>query len=221
MIPVVTIDGPSGAGKGTICQLLAKKLGYSLLDSGALYRLTALAVELKGIDFDDADAAGQIAENLAVEFQVTDQGVVILLEGKDVSSAIRQEHVGMNASIVAAYPQVRAGLLACQRNFQKLPGLVADGRDMGTTVFPEAPVKVFLTASAQERAKRRVLQLEEKGESPDFEKILADIELRDKKDRERVESPLIPADDATVLDSTNLSIDGVLTEVVALVSQRL
>lgn len=221
MIPVVTIDGPSGAGKGTICQLLAKKLGYSLLDSGALYRLTALAVELKNIDFNDADAAGQIAENLAVEFQVTDQGVVILLEGKDVSSAIRQEHVGMNASIVAAYPQVRAGLLACQRNFQKLPGLVADGRDMGTTVFPEAPVKVFLTASAQERARRRVLQLEEKGEAPDFDKILADIELRDKKDRERTESPLVPADDAKVLDSTNLSIDGVLTEVVALVNQRL
>jgi cytidylate kinase len=221
MIPVITIDGPSGAGKGTICQLLAKKLGYSLLDSGALYRLTALAGQLKGADLADPEAMGKIAENLAVAFNVTDTGVVTLLDGEDVSQAIRQEQVGMDASKVAAYPQVRSGLLSCQRQFAKLPGLVADGRDMGTTVFPDAPVKIFLTASAEERARRRVLQLEEKGEDADIATILADIELRDKRDRERKESPLVPAADALELDSTSLSIEQVLEKVLGIVGDKL
>lgn len=221
MIPIITIDGPSGAGKGTICQLVARKLGFRLLDSGALYRLTALSAQRQQVNLDDADAVGAVAAALDVEFEVNEGGVRILLAGTDVGDAIRQEQVGMIASTVAAYPQVRAGLLARQRKFARLPGLVADGRDMGTTVFPQAPVKVFLTASASERAGRRVLQLQQKGESADYDTILLDIETRDKKDRERQESPLVPAVDALVLDSTALTIDQVLDRVLILARDKL
>lgn len=221
MAPVIAIDGPSGAGKGTLCQLLAQKLGFSLLDSGALYRLTALAAQQQKLDLNDAEQVGELAAALNVEFAVDSNGVTTLLDGEDVGDAIRREEVGMAASVVAAYPQVRAGLLSCQRNFARAPGLVADGRDMGTTVFPQAPVKVFLTASSAERARRRVLQLQERGEQANYEKILLDIEARDKKDRERTESPLIPAEDALVLDSTELGIDEVLVKVLAQVEQKL
>ncbi|MYM62882.1 (d)CMP kinase [Pseudomaricurvus sp. HS19] len=218
---VVTVDGPSGAGKGTLCQRLAQSLGFHLLDSGALYRLTALAAEKQAADWGDEEALAQVAKNLAVRFEPSAGGVKVWLAGEDVTSAIRKEQVGMNASRVAACQPVRAALLQRQRSFAEEPGLVADGRDMGTTVFPDAPVKVFLTASAEERARRRVLQLQLAGETPDYEAILADIETRDRQDRERATSPLKPADDAVQLDSTHLGIEEVLAQVLALVQDSL
>ncbi|WP_423895813.1 (d)CMP kinase [Candidatus Pelagadaptatus aseana] len=216
MIPVITIDGPSGAGKGTICHLLAQKLGYKLLDSGALYRLTALAAERQGVSFDDKAGLAEVAASLDVEFEPSDHGTIIWLAGDDVSQAIRAEQVGMNASVVAACDEVRLALLQRQRDFAVAPGLVADGRDMGTTVFPDASVKVFLTASAAERARRRVLQLEAAGADADYDTILSDIESRDKADRERTVSPLKPAEDATLLDCTELGIEQVLAKILLL-----
>tara|TARA_B100000446_G_scaffold33043_1_gene28499 strand:+ start:1053 stop:1715 length:663 start_codon:yes stop_codon:yes gene_type:complete len=216
MTVVITIDGPSGAGKGTVCQLVARKLGYHLLDSGALYRLTALAAENQGVDFEDIEALASVAAQLDVVFKPADAGVVVELSGEDVTRAIRQEHVGMNASKVAAIQPVRDALLQRQRDFAQAPGLVADGRDMGTTVFPAAPVKVFLTASAQERARRRVLQLQQAGQSADFDQILSDIEARDRQDTERASSPLKPAEDAVLLDSTELTIEQVQDRVLEL-----
>ena len=209
MSSIITVDGPSGAGKGTLCQLLAKKTGYALLDSGALYRLTALAAIKSNIALSDVNALASVAGGLDITFDATDRGVQVLLGGDDVTSEIRQEHVGMAASQVAALQPVRDALLLRQRAFAESGGLVADGRDMGTVVFPAAPVKFFLTASAQERAKRRVLQLEAAGEEADKAKILSDIEARDKRDRERASSPLVPAADATLLDSTEMSIEEV------------
>jgi cytidylate kinase len=216
MIPVVTIDGPSGAGKGTVARMVARQLGYRLLDSGALYRLTALAAERSGVDFDDAEGLGRVAAKLDVTFEVAEDRVITRLAGDDVSDAIRTEAAGMAASRVAACAPVRAGLLACQRGFQQLPGLVADGRDMGSKVFPGAEIKIFLTASSEERARRRVLQLQQSGETPDFDRVLADIEARDKADRERKESPLLPAPDAVHVDSTTLTIAEVVAQVVAM-----
>ena len=216
MTVVITIDGPSGAGKGTVCQLVARKLGYHLLDSGALYRLTALAAEKQGVDFEDIEALASVAAQLDVVFKPADAGVVVELCGEDVTRAIRQEHVGMNASKVAAIQPVRDALLQRQRDFAQAPGLVADGRDMGTTVFPAAPAKVFLTASAQERARRRVLQLQQAGQSADFDQILSDIEARDRQDTERASSPLKPAEDAVLLDSTELTIEQVQDRVLEL-----
>ncbi len=210
---VVTIDGPSGSGKGTICHLLAQKLGFHLLDSGALYRLTALAAIHHGVDTKNEDALEVLAGHLDVQFKVSGNDIKIVLEGEDVSRAIRKEEVGMNASVVAAYPKVRRALLARQRDFRQAPGLVADGRDMGTTVFPDAAVKIFLTASAEERADRRYKQLIDKGESVSLAALLEDIKARDERDSSRSASPLVPADDALVLDSTRMSIEEVLEAV--------
>lgn len=209
-VPVLTIDGPGGAGKGTICQMVAEKLGWHLLDSGALYRLTALAASKHGVDLDDEDSVAVLAKHLDVQFIPTDGLVNTVLEGEDVSKTIRTEEVGGMASKVAALPAVRQALLERQRDFAQAPGVVADGRDMGTVVFPEAPVKIYLTASAEERAKRRYLQLQEKGVEGDIEAILADIQARDDRDMNREVAPLKPAVDALVVESTNMSIEQVL-----------
>ena len=219
--PVVTIDGPSGSGKGTIAKLVADKLGFALLDSGALYRLTALAALNSGVDLADESRLAELAANLNIRFDIANGEVSAVLDGNDVSRDIRMERVSMAASKVAALPAVREALLQRQRDFRSAPGLVADGRDMGTTVFPDAPVKIFLTASAEERARRRFAQLQGRGVSVSLRDLLEDIRARDDRDMNRAASPLAPADDAVVLDSTEIDIDGVLTKVLDLVQQRI
>ncbi len=207
---VITIDGPSGAGKGTLSQLVARHLKYHLLDSGALYRLVALSAHKLNINFKDEDAIAEVASELQVKFDVGGDSTRIMLANEDVTLAIRDESVSMNASVVAAYPNVRAALLQRQRDFAQAPGLVADGRDMGTTVFPNAQVKIFLTASAEARAERRYKQIVQKGGDVDMAELIRDIKARDERDMQREASPLKPADDALVLDSTLMTIDQVL-----------
>ena len=216
---VITIDGPSGSGKGTLSQMLARHLNYHLLDSGALYRLVALAAIKKGVNLDDEQAVSEIAFTLDVMFSLdTKQSAQILLNGEGVTDAIRIESVGMAASKVAAFPKVRAALLERQRAFAVMPGLVADGRDMGTTVFPDAQKKLFLTASPEARADRRYRQLSAKGESVDLAELVKDIRERDERDSSRAISPLRPADDAIVIDSTSMSIDQVFTKMLVAIS---
>ncbi|WP_165854864.1 (d)CMP kinase [Marinobacter sp. JSM 1782161] len=216
-IPVITIDGPSGSGKGTITQMLARKLGYHLLDSGALYRLTALAAERHGVNYEDVEGLVRVAGSLDVAFEPTPPGepARVLLDGDDVTAAIRTETCGENASRVAVLQPVRDALLQRQRDFRKAPGLVADGRDMGTVIFPDAPVKIFLTASAEERAERRYQQLLEAGVSVSIDDLLEEIRARDDRDMNRASAPLKPAEDAQVIDSTGLSIQKVLEKVMA------
>ena len=200
---VITVDGPSGAGKGTISHMLADTLGWHLLDSGALYRVTGEACVIEGVGWDDHPAVTEIARNLDVSFTTAPSGeILVAYKGVDVSRAIRTEEGGRGASTVAAIPAVREALLQRQREFRQLPGLVADGRDMGTVVFPDAPLKLFLTASAQERARRRYQQLLAKGESVSLPRLLGDIEERDARDSSRKVSPLVPAEDAIVIDSS-------------------
>ena len=213
--PVITIDGPSGAGKGTLSRMVADRTGYLLLDSGALYRLTGVACLNKHVDMSDHPAVAKIAGNLDVQF-IAQQGITqILLEGLDVTQKIREEAAGMAASQAGANPLARDALLVRQRAFRQAPGLVADGRDMGTVVFPDAQVKIFLTASAEERAKRRVEQLEIAGIVSDYEKILSDIRKRDHQDMSRKVAPLKPARDAVTLDSTAMSIKAVFEAIMA------
>lgn len=213
-IPVITVDGPSGVGKGTISHLLAKKLGWHFLDSGALYRLTALAAVNRGVALEDEPAVADIARSLDVEFIAGDSGEVkVILENQDVSLDIRTETAGNNASRVAALPAVREALLQRQRDFAAAPGLIADGRDMGTTVFPQASRKFFLTATAEVRAERRYKQLKEKGLDANLISLIEEIEQRDERDRTRSASPLRPADDAVTIDTSAKSIDEVFAEV--------
>jgi len=213
-IPVITVDGPSGVGKGTISQLLARHLGWHFLDSGALYRLTALAAQRHDIALDDEPAVAAVAAALDVVFQASENGEVnIVLENQDVSDDIRTEQAGNNASKVAALPAVRDALLQRQRDFAIAPGLVADGRDMGTTVFPQADLKVFLIASAEVRAERRYKQLKEKGFDANLMSLIEEIQQRDERDRSRSVSPLRPAEDAVSIDTSSKSIDEVMAEV--------
>ncbi|MCF7981109.1 MAG: (d)CMP kinase [Pseudomonadales bacterium] len=220
--PVITIDGPGGSGKGTISYLLAKQLNWHLLDSGALYRVLALAAELHAVQMDDESALEVLAAHLDVQFlPATDTPVCrVVLEGEDVSDDIRSETCSNNASFVAAFAQVREALLARQRAFREAPGLVADGRDMGTVVFPDAAVKVFLTANAEERAKRRHNQLKEKGFDVSLRDLFEDIQKRDERDANRSVSPLRPAPDALVLDSTDLGIEEVFERVMIEVKKK-
>ncbi len=221
-IPVVTIDGPSGSGKGTVAALLAAKLGWKFLDSGALYRLLAFAARNHGVDLTNEEALKVLAAHLDVQFDTagSGQGMRIVLEGEDVTEAIRNEVVGAGASQVAALPAVREALLQRQKAFREAPGLVADGRDMGTVVFPDATLKIFLTASAEERARRRYLQLKAKGDDVNLASLLDEIRARDERDTQRAVAPLKPADDAIQLDSTALSIEQVLGQILSEVAKR-
>ncbi|MCE0799840.1 MULTISPECIES: (d)CMP kinase [unclassified Buttiauxella] len=210
--PVITIDGPSGAGKGTLCKAMAEALQWHLLDSGAIYRVLALAALHHQVDVTSEDALVPLAAHLDVRFVASNGNLEVILEGEDVSAEIRTQEVANAASQVAAFPRVREALLRRQRAFREAPGLIADGRDMGTVVFPDAPVKIFLDASSEERAHRRMLQLQEKGFSVNFERLLAEIKERDDRDRNRAVAPLMPAADALVLDSTSMSIDEVIKQ---------
>jgi CMP/dCMP kinase len=220
-VPIVTIDGPSSSGKGTISRLVAARVGWNLLDSGALYRLVALAGLRQHLDSDDVEGHVAQARSMRVEFGANAAGDErVLLEGEEVTRQIRNEEAGAGASRVAAWPAVRAALLDRQRAFATPPGLVADGRDMGTVIFPDAPLKVFLTASAEERAQRRHKQLIEKGSAASLAALSREIAERDLRDSTRQVAPLKPAPDAQLLDSTGLSIDAVVERVLSLGRER-
>lgn len=220
MSPVICIDGPSGAGKGTISLRLADHLGWHLLDSGALYRVVGYAAHLANVDWADVAGVTQIARSLDVRFSTSSEGVKVFLAEEDVTGPVRSEFGGKGASAVAVLAEVREALLARQRELATPPGLVADGRDMGTTVFPSAALKIFLTASAEARAERRHAQLLARGESVSLPRLLEAIKERDARDRDRDASPLVAAEDAITLDSTQLSIDQVLQRVLDLVAEK-
>lgn len=208
--PVIAVDGPSGVGKGTLCQWLATRLGWSLLDSGALYRLTALAALRRNLSLEDEVRLAAVAAGLDVEFQACPAGAPrIVLDGVEVGVELRSESCGDAASRVAALPAVRAALLHRQRDFRRAPGLVADGRDMGTVVFPDAELKLFLTASSEERAQRRYKQLRENGLNVNLKNLVEEIDARDRRDAQRAVAPLEPAPDAEILDTTRMSIEDV------------
>lgn len=216
--PVVAIDGPSGAGKGTIAHMVADSLNWHLLDSGALYRVAGLAAWRRGVPFDDAQALADMVLKLSITFVASPGGQErIELDGKDVAADVRTEHCGNLASKVAAVPEVRAALIAVQHGFRTWPGLVADGRDMGTVIFPDAQLKIFLTASADERARRRYKQLKQKGIDVSLSALLEDIVERDERDANRAVAPLRPAADAMMLDTTTMSIEEVVSSVLQLV----
>jgi cytidylate kinase len=210
---LITVDGPSGSGKGTVCHILADKLNWHLLDSGALYRILAFAALQENIDLQDQNGLTELALNLQVSFQSNGFGVDTLLAGENIGDKLRTEIVGQAASQVASIQVVRDALLARQKDFYQAPGLIADGRDMGTVVFPDAPVKIFLDASAEERAQRRFNQLQNKGFNVSIAQILSEIKERDFRDRNRSVAPLRPADDALLIDSTSLTIDEVVNQV--------
>ncbi len=217
-MPVITVDGPSGSGKGTVCRLLAEKLGWDVLDSGAIYRVLSLAALHHQIALDNEEALVPLAANLDVQFLIdsdTNAGKIIL-EGEDVTTTIRNEEVGAAASKVAALPRVREALLRRQRAFRTENGLIADGRDMGTVVFPDAPLKIFLTASAQERARRRFVELNERGLDVTLGGLLQDIQARDDRDMNRAVAPLAPAEDAIEIDTSELNAQQVFDKVITL-----
>ncbi len=221
-VPVMTIDGPSGSGKGTVSRALAKALGWSLLDSGALYRLVALAARRASTSLDDEPALAKLAAQFDIRFSSNASGEEqIYLKGQDVTRAIRTEEAGNDASKVAALAAVRSALLERQRRFAVPPGLVADGRDMGTVVFPDAKVKIFLTASPTERALRRHNQLKEKGVAANLAALSLDIAERDQRDMARAVSPLVPSADASTLDTTGMSVDGVVRLVLEIARERM
>ena len=221
-VPVLTIDGPSGSGKGTVSRAAARALGWGLLDSGALYRLVALAGRRRGIALGDAERLSQMAQQFDIRFGSGPAGEeIVWLDGQDVTGDIRTEEAGNDASKVAALPQVRAALLERQRRFAVPPGLVADGRDMGTVVFPDARVKIFLTASPEERALRRHKQLKEKGVAATLAALSLEIAERDRRDTTRSASPLVASADAVLLDTTGMSVDAVVERVLKIARGRL
>jgi len=220
MNKLITVDGPSGVGKGTICLLLSQKLGWPVLDSGALYRLTAVAAMQDDVDETQESKLEQIARSLDIRFESTATGLKYILRNQDVSEKIREEISGNMASKVAAIPGVRAALLEKQRSFANDTGLIADGRDMGTVVFPDAPLKIYLTASAEERAERRYKQLKDKGIDVNIRDLVADLTARDERDSNRTVAPLKPADDAEIIDTTALSIAEVEAKVIQLANER-
>lgn len=219
-IPVLTIDGPSGAGKGTVSRAVAKKLGWNYLDSGSIYRSLAIAVLQKNADLSDEAEIVQIAQTLDLAFECDDE-LIVKLNNADITSQLGTETTGNMASIVAAIPEVRRVLLQKQKDFKQLPGLVADGRDMGTVVFPEADFKVFLTASAAKRAERRYKQLMEKGIDVNIQRITREIEERDCRDKERKTAPLAQAEGALFIDSSAMTLEAVIAQVLSLVAQQL
>ncbi|GAA0287268.1 (d)CMP kinase [Psychrosphaera haliotis] len=218
-IPVITIDGPSGAGKGTVCRLLAQRLGWEILDSGAIYRVLALASIHHQVDPSDEESLIPLAAHLDVQFQSTDNSSQIILEGEEVTLSIRNEEVGGVASKIASLPRVREALLRRQRAFKQLPGLIADGRDMGTVVFPDAEVKVFLTASAEERADRRFKELKEKGHDVKIGDLLNDIKARDERDTNRSVAPMVAAEGAICIDSTTVSAQEVYEQLIQVIEK--
>ena len=221
-IPVLTIDGPSGSGKGTISRHVAERLGWHYLDSGALYRAVGLAAAWEGLDLSDPEAIAQCAARTQIRFDTQGAGEPhIIVNGKDATRQLRTETAGAAASAIAAHPPVRAALVALQHGFRRAPGLVADGRDMGTVIFPDAPYKVFLTASAGERAQRRYKQLKEKGVSVNLAGLLNEIAARDERDAGRAVAPLKPADDAVIVDSTGTPISEVIERVLSVLPEKL
>ncbi|MDP9007428.1 MAG: (d)CMP kinase [Pseudomonadota bacterium] len=221
-VPIITIDGPSGSGKGTVSRAVARALGWSLLDSGALYRLVALAGRRASISLDDGASLRQLAGRMDIRFGSNEAGdEEVWLDSQDVTRAIRTEEAGGDASRVAALGQVRAALLDRQRRFAVPPGLVADGRDMGTVVFPRAGVKIFLDASPSERAQRRYKQLKEKGVAANLAALSLEIAERDRRDSTRTASPLVASADATMLDTTGMSVDEVIGRVLKIARERL
>ena len=223
LMPVITVDGPSGSGKGTVCRLLAEKLGWDVLDSGAIYRVLSLAALHHQIALDNEEALVPLAANLDVQFLIdsdTNAGKIIL-EGEDVTTTIRNEEVGAAASKVAALPRVREALLRRQRAFRTENGLIADGRDMGTVVFPDAPLKIFLTASAEERARRRFVELNQRGLDVTLSGLLQDIQARDDRDMNRAVAPLVPAEDAIELDTSELNAQQVFDKVITLLDSSI
>ena len=219
VIPVLTIDGPSGSGKGTISRMVADALGWHLLDSGALYRAVGYAAGMEGLDLSDAEAITRCAGDVRIGFRAAKDGgeTHVIVNGHDATGEIRTETCGAAASAIAAIPGVRAALFDKQRSFRKAPGLVADGRDMGTVIFPDAQYKVFLTAGDEERAKRRYKQLKQKGLDVTLSTLLREIQARDTRDASRAVAPLKPAADAIVIDSTGMPIESVVAAVLKLV----
>jgi len=219
MIPVLTLDGPSGVGKGTVASIIAQKLDWHLLDSGAIYRAFAIVASNNDIEIDDIDGLLKLANNFDISFKLNSnhEPLNVYLNNAEVSSELRTEKTAALASQFAKIKSLRKTLLVKQRQFKKLPGLVADGRDMGTVVFPDAPFKVFLTAEVEERAKRRLKQLQETGIAGNISHTLAEVQKRDERDVNRQHSPLKPAKDALVIDTTNLTINEVITKVMALI----
>ena len=223
-VPVIAIDGPSGSGKGVVTWRVAQELGFHILDSGALYRLIGLAARKHRVSLDDEAALTEVARNLDVEFLPTnhmDSPLTIVLEGEPVTDAVRTDQAGTDASTVAAVAPVRDAIRDLQRGFKQSPGLVADGRDMGTVVFTDAPVKIYLTASAEARAERRYKQLIDKGIGVSLHDLFLSIQARDERDMNRKVAPLRPADDAVIIDSTMMTIDEVVARVLAAVAEKI